>query len=199
VEGMLDKTIKAILTGDQAVIGQIREADDRVDKIYAAIKSYMSRLSQQSLDPDEADRYMQILTFSTNLEHIGDIIEKSMMELATKKDRKKEHFSEEGAKEIQDFHDSVLENMKLAQAIFMSEDSKLAAELVAKKHDIRIAADQTSERHFKRLSEGVPQTLATSSLHLDIIRDYRRINSYATRLAYAILEKKGVPLPGASS
>lgn len=194
VEGMLEKTIKAIQTGDQAAIAQIREADNKVDKLYGAIKTYLSRLSQLSLDPDEADRYMQILTFSTNLEHIGDIIEKSLVELALKKDRKKENFSPEGAREIKDFHDSVLENMKLAQAIFMSEDSKLAAQLVAKKQAIRIAADETSEKHFKRLSEGVPQTLATSSLHLDIIRDYRRINSYATRLAYAILEKKGLPV-----
>jgi phosphate:Na+ symporter len=193
VEGMLDKTIKALEKGDQSIISQVREADNRVDKIYGAIKTYMSRLSQQSLDPDEADRYMQILTFSTNLEHIGDIIEKSLMELAVKKDRKKENFSAEGLKEIKEFHDKVLENMKLAQAIFMSEDSKLAAQLVAKKQDIRMAADQTSEKHFKRLSDGVPQTLATSSLHLDIIRDYRRINSYATRLAYAILDKQAKP------
>lgn len=194
VESMLDKTLVAIEKGDQAVINQICETDDKVDKIYAAIKTYMSRLSQTSLDPAEAERAMQILTFSTNLEHIGDIIEKSLMELAAKKDRKKERFSEAGAKEIAEFHASVLENMKLAQAIFMSEDSKLAAKLVAKKQDIRIKADKTSEQHFKRLTEGVPQTLATSSLHLDIIRDYRRINSYATRVAYAILEKKGLPV-----
>lgn len=193
VQGMLEKTIKALQTGDPKIIEQIRDADNKVDKLYGAIKTYLSRLSQQSLDPDEADRYMQILTFSTNIEHIGDIIEKSLMELAVKKERKKENFSPAGAKEIQDFHDSVLENMKLAQAIFMSEDSKLAAQLVAKKQAIRIAADETSEKHFKRLSEGVPQTLATSSLHLDIIRDYRRINSYATRLAYAILDKQKKP------
>ena len=189
VEAMLTKTIKAFETGDKEFVKTIRDADDQVDTIYKEIKLFMTKLSQEGLDPKEADRYIQILTFSTNLEHIGDIIDKSLMDLAEKKIRKQENFSSEGFKEIKNFHDQVLDNMRLAQAIFMSEDPKLAAQLVEEKNTIRMAADATSIEHFKRLQNKQSESLATSSLHLDIIRDYRRINSYATRVAFAILEK----------
>jgi phosphate:Na+ symporter len=190
VEDMLRKTIQAFETGNDRLIDTIRKSDNKVDQLYKAIKLYMTRLSQEGLDPKEADRYIQILTFSTNLEHIGDIIDKSLMDLAAKKIRQQENFSAEGFREIKEFHNKVLENMKMAQAIFMSEDPKLAAQLVEEKEAVRLAADDTSKQHFKRLSERQSQSLATSSLHLDIIRDYRRINSYATRVAYAILEHK---------
>ena len=188
VEKMLEKTIIAFETNNEKIVEKVRKADTRVDKLYNAVKYYMTSLSQKSLDPKEADRYIQILTFSTNLEHIGDIIDKSLMDLAEKKIKKQDEFSPEGFKEIKDFHNLVLENFRLAQAIFMSEDPKLAAQLGEGKQSIRVAADATSDQHFKRLQSGLTASIATSSLHLDIIRDYRRINSYATRVAYAILE-----------
>ena len=78
--------------------------------------------------------------------------------------------------------------MRTAQAIFLSEDPELAQQLIDQKKEIAGAAKQSSAQHFDRLREGLPETIATSSLHLDIIRDYRRINSYITSVAYAILD-----------
>lgn len=189
-EDMLEQTINAFQTNDKEVAKKIRKADNQIDELYSAIKLYMTRLSQEELDLKQADRYIQILTFATNIEHVGDIIDKSLMDLAEKKIRSQENFSKKGFEEIKDFHDRVVENMGLAQAIFMSGDQELAAQLVEEKQTIRKAADETSVQHFKRLSEGLSETLATSTLHLDIIRDYRRINSYITRVAYATLQSK---------
>lgn len=190
VEVMLEQTIEAFENGDEKQIEKIRRMDNRVDKLYKAIKLYLTRLSQESLDPKEADRYIHILTFTTNLEHIGDIIDKSLMEMAEKKIKKHEDFSSEGFREIRNFHSQVMENFRLAQTIFISEDPKLAAQMVEGKRSIRVAADATTEQHFRRLQSGLSASIATSALHLDIIRDYRRINSYATRVAYAILENQ---------
>ena len=95
--------------------------------------------------------------------------------------------------------------MKLAQIIFLSEDHDLAGQLVEKKKSVRIAEGETSRQHFKRLQERQAQSIATSGLHLDIIRDLRRINSYITSIAFTILDnsdkhkkkrkKKPLPLP----
>lgn len=190
IEKMLANSIEAFETNDKDVIKKIRASDNQIDHLYKAIKFYLTRLSQESFDLKEADRYMQILTFSTNLEHIGDIIDKSLMGLAEKRIRKQEKFSKAGFKEIKEFHGKVLENIGLAQAIFMSSDQGLAAQLVEGKSKIRKAAENTSIQHFKRLQERQSESLATSSLHLDIIRDYRRINSYITRVAYATLRSE---------
>ncbi len=188
VEDMLDNTMAAFESNDPKQIEFIKELDNVVDSIYHQIKTYMTKLSQESLDPKEADRYQQILTYSINLEYAGDIIDKTLMDLAKKKMRKQEDFSKEGLKEIRSFHNAVLENMKMAQTIFLSEDPRLAQQLVDEKKTVRLAEVESSKQHFERLKSGLAETIATSSLHLDIIRDYRRINSYVTTVAYAILE-----------
>ncbi len=188
VEKMLQLAITAFEKNNDRLIISVREMDNQVDDLNQAIKLYLTRLSHESFDPKEADRYIQILTFSTNLEYCGDIIDKGLLEAAEKKMRNQESFSEKGFAEIKEFHNKVLENLKLAQIIFLSEDSELATQLVEQKKNVRMAESETSRQHFKRLHERQAQSIATSGLHLDIIRDLRRINSYITSIAFTILD-----------
>lgn len=190
VETMLEETIETFRKNDPKLVRKIKEQDNIVDRIYENIKLYMTNLSRESLDTAEANRYVQILTFSTNLEYVGDIIDKNLMELAEKKIKKSENFSSEGWEEIEAFHNAVLENMQLAQNIFLLQDTELARQLVEEKKFMRKAMRKSSEKHFQRLSEGKTSSLATSSLHMDVIRDYRRINTYMTAVAYNIIEQE---------
>ncbi len=187
IEDMFIDSMTALQNEDRKVLERIKTSDKTVDKLHDHIKYYLTRVNEEALDPKESDRFLQILSFSTNLEYIGDIIESSLHELITTKIGLRTRFSDEGFKEIKDFHQTILKNMKVAQAIFMSEDPKLARQLVEGKATVRKAAQESSERHFQRLREGIPETKSTSALHTDIIRDYKRINSYITTIAYAIL------------
>lgn len=188
VEDMFTNAMVALKNEDIEIVKKIRRDDDIVDGLHHEIKLYLTRVSEETLDPKESDRFIQILSFSTNIEHIGDIIEGSLMEIITTKTNSKNRFSDEGFQEIKEFHQTILKNMKIAQAIFMSEDPKLARQLVEGKKIIRKAAQDSADRHFKRLRERIPETISTSALHTDIIRDYRRINSYITTVAYSILD-----------
>ena len=188
VEQMFVDSMTALKKEDIKLVERIRHTDDCVDALHTAIKIYLTRVNEESLDPRESDRFIQILTFSTNLEHVGDIIESSIADLTLSKISNHQRFSDEGFKEIKEFHKTILQNMKIAQAIFMSEDPKLARQLVDNKKSVRIAEQESTQKHFQRLRSGVADTMSTSALHTDILRDYRRINSYITTVAYAILD-----------
>lgn len=192
VQQMLDDTITVYKNNDMRLLERVRAEDDVIDKLYAQIKTYMAKLSQEFMDPEEAGRYVEVLTFSTNLEHAGDVIDKNLMPLALKKIKRQIDFSEEGMKEIQEIHMLVMESVQLAQSIFVSGDIEMAKKLLEDKEAIREAEVQGMATHIERLSEGVPETINTSSLHIDIIRDYRRINSYMSTVAYPILENDTV-------
>lgn len=192
---MLRDTLEALRTNNTHLVQSIRDHEQIVDGLYESIKNYLARLSSEALDKHESKRYMQILTFSTNLEHIGDIIDKNLMEMATKKIRNQDNFSRQGFSEISDLHHRVMDNMNLAQNVFMTGDVKMARKLFEEKAVLRNQEMQAAESHFKRLSEGVAETIATSSLHLDILRDLRRINSYVSLIAYPILEEAKVLTP----
>lgn len=192
LQGMLEDTIVALRDNDERTVTRIRERDDVIDRIYGALKIYMARLTQEFMDPKEGARYVQILTFATNIEHSGDVIDKNLMPMALKKIRNRQSFSQEGSKEIENIHRLVLDSVRLAQTIFVSGDFALARQLIAEKETIRVAEIKASTAHIERLREGVPESIATSNLHLDIIRDLRRINTYMCPVAYAILEAKGM-------
>lgn len=189
IQRMMRDTLEAFRTNNTHLVQNIRDHEAIVDSLYESIKNYLARLSSHALDKNESKRYMQILTFSTNLEHIGDIIDKNLMEMASKKIRNQDNFSRQGFAEISDLHHRVMDNMALAQNVFMTGDVKMAQRLFEEKAVLRNQEMVASESHFRRLSEGVAETIATSSLHLDILRDLRRINSYVSLIAYPILEE----------
>ncbi|QQG35832.1 MAG: Na/Pi cotransporter family protein [Micavibrio aeruginosavorus] len=192
VQSMMEDTIVALRTNDESIVYRIRARDDVLDKLNKAVKLYMAKMARESLDPEDTQQYVRTLTFATNLENVGDTIDKSLMEMALKKIREHKRFSDRGWQEIQDIHNAVLETVRLAQSVFVSNDTKLARRMIEAKEQLRKAEQQATQNHMERIREGVPETIATSGLHLDIIRDYRRINSYMCSVAYPILEEAGL-------
>jgi phosphate:Na+ symporter len=188
VEAMLKQVMTALMANDRTLAAGVARMDNIVDSLNEAIKLYLTKLTRSNLDEREAKRAMEILSFAINLEHVGDIIEKNLSELAAKKIKRKVQFSDDGATEIDEFHKRILENLRLAFGVFMSGDVNGARKLVAEKAQLRTAELTAAERHLERLREGRPETLETTSLHLDVLRDLKRINSHICSVAYPALE-----------
>ena len=191
IDSMLQQTMTAILTNDRKLVAQVCEKDNTVDRLHEAIKLYVIKVTHESLDDAEGQRAMEILSLAINLEHIGDIIDKNLMDLASKKIKRQLRFSDEGAAELQEFHHIVRDNLKLAMTIFLSGDVKLARQLLDEKSRIRELEFAAAENHMNRLREGRIESLETSSLHLDILRDLKRIHSHICSAAYPALEAAG--------
>jgi phosphate:Na+ symporter len=191
VESMLRRTITALMTDDRKLVAEICRQDDAVDRLDESVKLYVTKLTRESLNQREAHRAMEIISFSINLEHVGDIIDKNLMELAAKKIKRKVVFSKEGAAELQSFHQEVFDNLKLAFSVFMSGDVQIARQLITEKAALRAAEYAAAESHLARLREGRPESIESSSLHLDILRDLKRIHSHICSVAYPVLERGG--------
>ncbi len=133
--------------------------------------------------------------------HMGDIVETMLRDSITavmaddrkaaKKIKHRYQFSKEGAAELVAFHQRTLDNLKLAFGVFMSGDIKVARKLLAEKAALREAELSAAENHLARLREGRPESIETSSLHLDILRDLKRIHSHICSVAYPVLETAG--------
>ena len=134
---------------------------------------------------------MEIIAFTTNLEHVGDIIDKNLIELASKKIKNRLRFSQEGSRDIYALYGQVLETLKLALAVFIGGDARMARQLLEQKVRFRDGEREAADRHLDRLRSGRTESIETSSLHLDILRDLKRINSHLTSVAYPILEQTG--------
>jgi phosphate:Na+ symporter len=191
VEIMLRKVMAAMMTNDRALVDEVSRMDNRVDSLDEAIKLYVTKLTRGSLDEREGQRAMEIVSFAINLEHIGDIIDKNLSELATKKIKRRFQFSAEGAEELSAFHKRTMDSLRIAFGVFMSGDVNEARKLLAEKTALRSAEIAATERHLDRLREGRPETIETTSLHLDVLRDLRRIHSHICSVAYPVLDAAG--------
>ena len=191
VEAMLRDVMGALLNNDRKLAVEVSRMDNIVDRLNEAIKLYITKLTRDSLDDREGHRAMEIVSFTINLEHIGDIIDKNLCQLALKKIKRGYQFSPEGASELTAFHKCVCEGLQAAFGIFMTGDVEAARRLIREKTELRKAELDAADRHFERLREGRPESLETTSLHLDVLSDLKRIHSHICSVAYPVLEAAG--------
>lgn len=191
VETMLKNSIECFESDDPACVDRIREQDDLVDDLHEEIKLYATKISRNKMNDEESRDCTNIIIFTTNLEHIGDIIDNSLMDLAKKRRRNQLNFSEEGFSEIREFHAGVVRQMQIAMSVFVSGDPGMARSLIEQKTEFRERERLGSLHHLDRLRDGRPETIETSALHMDILRDLKRIHSHLTSVAYPILDAVG--------
>ena len=192
---MLRQSLQAFRSDDRRLIKQVSDLDTQVDRLNDAIKLYLTRVSREIMDPADQRRIIDLITFTTNLEHIGDIVDKSLMDLAAKKVKHNLKFSIEGSQELDLIHYRLNQNLELAMNVFMSSDLKLARQLFAEKLVFRELEKTAAESHLDRLRSGRIESIQTSSLHLDLLRDLKRINSHLALVAQPILEAAGELTP----
>ncbi len=191
VEAMLREVMAALFNNDRKLIADVSRMDNIVDRLDDTIKLYVTKLTRDSLDEREGRRAMEIVSFTINLEHIGDIIDKNLCEIAAKKIKRRLQFSAEGAAELAAFHKRIIECLQAAFGIFMTGDVEAARKMLREKADMRRAELEAAERHLERLREGRPETVETTSLHLDVLSDLKRIHSHICSVAYPVLEAAG--------
>ncbi|MBI4082205.1 MAG: Na/Pi cotransporter family protein [Candidatus Lambdaproteobacteria bacterium] len=191
VESMLRRTMEALRSGNLALAQAIGRDDDVADRLNEAIKLYLTRVSREPMSEKDSRRIIDIITFATNLEHIGDIIDKNLMELVAKMGRNRLQFSEAGLNDIVGLHERLLESFALALNVFMKGEVEMARRLLAEKTRFRDLERQAVENHLLRLKSGKLESIDTTSIHIDVLRDWKRINSHITAVAYPILDRAG--------
>jgi phosphate:Na+ symporter len=192
VHEVLTGLLTVLKTNDLSLVEALRRKDDEIDRIYSAIKRYLAQVSREALDANEARRWTEIIQFTINLEHIGDIVERLLLDIAQRKIQHKLSFSGAGMSEISDLHSRLTSNLQLAVAVFLNGDLKSAQQLIAEKVAFRELELRYADRHLHRLFENTQQSVETSSLHLDLLSDFKRINSLICSVSYPILESAGV-------
>jgi phosphate:Na+ symporter len=196
LETMLQGVRDALEKADRSRIQETRRLDDILDKLNTAIKAYLTSIDHEELSAADHRRVTQILAFSTNLEQAGDVIDKGLLSITLKSVKRGVAFSKEGRSELLTLVDRVASNLRAAAALFMTDDERAARLLVTEKETFRQIEAQATAAHFERLRSGRADTAETSSLHLDALRDLKRMNAHlVAAAAYPVLEAKGELLP----
>ena len=190
-EAMLRGALDSLNGGDRKRVTETARMDNVLDRLDTAIKEYLTSLDVDALDDADHQRLSEILAFTTNLEHAGDIVEKSLMSLAAKRIKRGVSFSETSRQEIREMMDRLISNARGAAAVFMTEDPRAARQLLGEKEVFREIEARTTDGYFGRARTGRAETIEMSKLLLDIVRDLKRVNAHLAAAAYPVLEGRG--------
>ncbi|MBE7418327.1 MAG: Na/Pi cotransporter family protein [Ideonella sp.] len=191
VETMLRGIVPVLRNNDLELAEQLRRMDDTVDSLYTSIKLYLTQISREALSERESRRWTEVVSFTINMEQIGDIIERVLQDIEDKKIRPTRRLSDAGMGEVCHLHERLLANLRLAMSVFLDGHVRDARKLLEEKARFRDLQVEYAATHIARLQDNTTQSIETSSLHLDLISDLKRINSHICSVAYPILESAG--------
>nr|WP_314427760.1 Na/Pi cotransporter family protein [uncultured Erwinia sp.] len=182
-------TFSKVIHGELREDREIRKLDDDVDVLYTAIKLYLAQMPKEDLPEEDSRRWAEIIEMALNLEQSGDILERMSGDVADKSLAARRAFSVEGMQELDAQLELLTSNLRLSLSVFLSRDLTSAKRLRRSKHRFRITNRRYSHAHVDRLHQHNVQSIETSSLHLGLLGDMKRLNSLFCAVAYSVLEQ----------
>ena len=192
VERMLRNAFIAFKKNDNELAQRAREMDQVVNAFYDSIKRYLTALAREPLGGKESKRCTEILSFATNLEHIGDIISGDIVHnILSKKLVTNSKMSLQDRDDINDLYQPVLKTFELSLSVFTSGDIAMARQLLARKYKFVKREKKAVMNHLQKIRDESAYDSRLSALQLDVLRDLKRINYHLTSVAYPLLEEAG--------
>ncbi|MEJ1978032.1 MAG: Na/Pi cotransporter family protein [Acetobacteraceae bacterium] len=192
LEGMLHAARQAFVVEDRKRVSEARRMDDVLDNLTTAIKAYLTRLDPEALSVQDQERIGEILAFTTNIAHAGDVLDKNLLSHAAKRFKRGIALSPEQEAELSGLIARLVANLRAAAVIFMTEDVRAARLLAAEKEAFRDIEAAATEAHFADIHHQQSEAAEASAWRLDLLRDLKRINAHLVEAAaYPVLKRQG--------
>ena len=191
VDQMLRGARDAFARDDREKVRAIRRMDDDLDQLFRAIQLYLGEINQEGLTREEGARIAQIVALTINLEHVGDIIDSNLMQIAGDRIENNLALSPPDLRVVEEMHDRLIADLQLAMAVFMQGDAQAARRLIEQKEQFRDIERAATLAHVGHLRSGKLEQLRTSALVIDVTRDLKRIEAHLAATAHSLLESSG--------
>ena len=184
VKRMLEYFWKGYEGNNPAMIEQVGHEDDRVDRYYREIKDYLSHVGG-GLTAEEAQWHFAMMTFSNELESVGDIVEKNMCDMFRKQRAEALVLSEADHDVLAELQSRVLKRFIIAQGLLANRGGAGIGEFLDEKESLNRWCREAEQQHYERLRGAEARAIGASAYFLDLMDSYRRINSHITSIGYA--------------
>ena len=184
---MLETAWDAVKEHSESGVEKARRLDDRVDFLQVRITPYLTRISEREMAPDDSRRQSQLFAVASDIELVGDVISKDLCGSLEQFIRNDLVFSSEGMDELQSFYEDVRVALYSAVDAFSSGNEETAQAVIEQERKIDEKQEELRTRHFERLKQGKQESMETTTLHLDIVEDLRRIASHSRHICSLVI------------
>lgn len=187
VVSMVMDSLKVVKREDTEFVSNIRKRDDRTDILSRELSLYLAQQLEAAPQTVQMDM-IRIMNFSADLEAAADVVDNQILELASKTHALKVSFPDEGWKDLEAMADIANKISEMSVACFQTKDKELAAQVIYYKREARKMEHKMRETHIARLVKGSPESINSSSIHLDLLGEYRRIIGLMSNHVYSHLK-----------
>lgn len=183
VNSMLAESIKLFIQKDAGVIDTLHEKEEHVNFLRDKLNDYLLRISHADISDKEVDNVFRVMFATKELEQIGDIISKNLLEKGEWWLRAGLEFSEEGKNELIEFHKLTQKQLNRAIEILDTLNLDVARKQIRKYDHYKQVGIELERSHFDRLKQAVGKSIESSKTHLELVSLYRIIGSHANNIA----------------
>ena len=188
---MLEPVMTVIQSPTAEAVRALRRIDGDIHRAHSEIKLYIAAVNRGVLTEEQSRRGIELTEAAIHLEYAGDVVAKSLLQMAEERLAGAGAFSQEGWRELLLLHAAVFANVRLAANLLVSPDPVIAREMVRRKEHVRRLMEESSKNHLERLRQGIAASIQSSDMHLEIARALKEVNSLVTTMAYPRLRETG--------
>ena len=183
----VDKIVKPFVDRDAGVLYAIDLNERKIDFLTGKVNDYLRRVARQEVADERVNEAFQVMYTAQELELMADVVHKTLRPRAREWLEQNLAFSEEGKAELLDYHLRTLKQISRALEVFKDLNLERAKVMKQKHKKYRSMEMDFMRTHYERLRRDVPETIATSEVHQDLIEQFARITSHATNIARMFL------------
>lgn len=187
---LLNSVIVAFRKRDPEYVNTLIKQDDKIDILEKSLKLYLTKLAKETLTDRQTTLQLQYLLIANEIESMGDVVSKNILPLVQKLIAKNRYFSETGWLEIREYHNEIERILVMGAEGFRLEQLEPIEKIISERNNIVEFYDKYHMQHINRILSGVPETLETTSTHIDLLSLYRRLHVTVVNIAYDIIKNQ---------
>lgn len=190
IKGMLTGAWRGWLTRDAELVRRAQEHDNRVDEMHAAIKHYLSQIPADQMTPRDSQLQFGLLHFASQLETIGDIVDKNFCHQVLKQIVDPLPLHPQDDADLAEMHRRTVQRLEMAILVLTTRDRQTAQRFLEEGDQLKAWCIELQRAHYQRLGGGDERSLQASTRFLELLNALRRISGQLNTIGHTFTRPK---------
>jgi phosphate:Na+ symporter len=183
---------RGVIHLDSVATDALRHARPEADRLLAQLRKFLAEMStQEGQDPDMQSEPMALARMLAELDIIHGVVATNLTRLARRLQEGPIRFSDEGRAELDGYYRKVAGNFSTLLTALANGDTAGLRQVRDADEALGHEADVLRDHHLERLRRGLPTSVESSLLHLEVLTFLRMIHDHLAKLAAAALPAGG--------
>ena len=160
---------------------------DKITFLNEKISEYLLITSRGDLNSDQSKEVFSLVSTVNYLESMNNMIKLRFDGLIKSREDSDVNFSEDGQREILDYHTKLVKQVKRLNKFFNKFDRTKAEKIMEKGQKYKDIEEKYRLEHFQRLSGDDSESVATHQLHMDLMDMLKQMNIFIELIASTLL------------